>query len=226
MRDKHWLKRMILLAVLAGMMCVWPLCLYRRDTEERSGDEGHMVTEGLEPGQCLSQTFQATESYIRGIDFALEYVDGLPREGTIRFELLDESGKLLHGEEMSYEWLPSHTYYGVPLEMRLKKNAVYEYRVVNVDVTENLPGVIYTHDAGMDAAPDRELAVGGVPVEGAALTKYTWKAPMDPLNTLELWGFMAAVGAVAAQLGDEVRMWLGRRNPGPGDSSGERKGIV
>ncbi|MCH5344204.1 MAG: hypothetical protein J1E64_09205 [Acetatifactor sp.] len=194
---KKW---MILGIMFLCMISVWPLCLVRRTREERSGDTGHLLSDGIRQGECISQTFQATESYMESLGFVLTFEEEQMREGNIRFELWSAGGKLLCQQEIGYMWLPNYKYFDMHVDQRLKKNAIYEFRIVNVDVVENLPKVVYTNDTTVDAAPSVEMVLNRERVEGCALGKYTWKEPLDWQSILELWAFLGMAGFILMEI--------------------------
>ncbi len=213
-------KWLILGVMLIGMASVWPLGLVRRPAEERSGDVGHLESEAIGPGECLSQTFLATESYLESLGFVLRYEEGLPREGSILFELLDAEGNPLFRQQVGYGWIPNYSYFDIYVKKRLRAGALYEFRVGNVDVTENLPRAVYTDDDRMNASPSVEMAVNGERVQGAALGRYTWMEPMDWQNVLELWAFLGMAGFFLTEVSENI----GARRTDAG-KQGERKEV-
>lgn len=185
----------IILLVMAGLMLfVWPFCGVRREEEQRSGDASHELTEEMKPGSRLTQTFRAAESVLKGLDFALAFQESLPREGSLFFRLSDEKGHLVHEERISYEQLENYTYFTVKVDKRLRKNAVYQYELLNEDIQSNLPRAIYTVEQQMHAAPNCGLTLDEVQVAGEALTRYHWMAPLNYKNVLSIWAFLGIAG--------------------------------
>lgn len=56
-----------------------------------------------------------------------------------------------------------------------EKGAVYEYRIVNQSISENLPQVVYTTTEKAHVLENQQLVVHGTIVNGQALNRYTWR---------------------------------------------------
>lgn len=187
-------QKIILLVMTALMLFVWPLCGVRRETEQRSGDSAHELTEEIKPGSSLTQTFRASESVLKGLDFALTFQESLPREGSLLFRLSDEKGRLVHQEKIPYEQLGNYTYFTVKVNKRIRKNALYQYELLNEDIESNLPRAVYTVEQQMHAAPNCGFFLDGVQADGEALTRYHWMAPLNYKNVFSIWAFLGITG--------------------------------
>lgn len=202
---KTWIQKMVIAGMIVLIAIMWPLCIVREDWSSRSGDSGHALTEELQPGMAFTQKFYAEKSYLTAIDYALEFDHTLPLEGKFLFELLDETGHVLFSTEHPFNLTPDYSYCSIEIGKWLKKGRVYEYRLTNVDVVQNLPKVIYTEDEAMHAEINCGMTFGGDAVVGEALSRYHWKVPLDWKKIVSYGSFMAIFAFVIYEL-EEVRI--------------------
>lgn len=204
-----WLQRGIWLIMIFCLLPFWPLGLVREVEEERSGDSGHGVTEEMIPGTGMIQTFRAEHSQLKKLDFVLNYDESQGREGTILFELLDEKDGIVYQEEIPYSQIDQYTYHTVSLDIELKKHHIYKYCLTNLDITENIPRVVYTVEEQMHAAPNREMTFAGETVDGQSLTRYTWNRPLRYYNVMAVAGLIGCAGFTLTELAGQK----GKKNP-------------
>lgn len=75
-------------------ICIFPLCLVRRDINVDPALEGHY--EKTEGGvQELKQTFIAQTSYLSELDFDIAFPEGKPDTGTLTVRISKEGGGVL-----------------------------------------------------------------------------------------------------------------------------------
>lgn len=199
----------ILTITLACMLAVWPVCAVLRDTENRSGDSSHLFLEPLETGESVTQSFRPAVSRTEALDFVISYEEEQPREGELVFEFLDEEGRVLQKVPLQYAWIPNYQYYSIYLGSRIKTSGVYQYRLTNVSVTENLPVPVYTADPEMFSGVGCGMEVDGQAVEGELLTRYHWKQGLTMRNVLALWALLALAASAAWEL---LKVFDGIRN--------------
>ncbi len=188
------LQKVILVLMLMAMAGIWPLCLVRQNAENRSGDFNHSFTEEMQQGMVITQNFRAEESYLKTIDYVLEFDAERPLKGEFRFELLGQDGKVLYSENVPYNLTPKYTYCGVEVKQWLHKGEIYQFRLTNVNVPENFPKLVYSNTEEMHAQNNCGLEMNGQVISGEALTRYTWKVPFDLERILAVW---AVTGVVA-----------------------------
>lgn len=184
----------ILFVMIVCMLAVYPGKIVKRDITMRSGDLYYELTPELQPGMSSDQYFVAKQSYVKDIDFAVDTQNAKVKEGTLRFELFDAEENLLYNEEVPYSDVINRTYYSINVEMKLKRNQIYHYRITNIDVTENIPSVVYSTEESMYSEPNCGLYYEGVQQAGEALTRYVWRGALKWNHLLGIWGFIAAVG--------------------------------
>jgi len=88
------------------------------------------------------------------------------------------------------------TFFPAVIETRLKKGALYEYRIVNQSISENLPQVVYTTTEKAHVPENQQLVVHEATVDGQALNRYTWREKLDAVSVLEIDSFIAIVAAM------------------------------
>lgn len=196
LKVKYWnfLQKIIIFVMLFAMISIWPLCLVRRETENRSGDQYHLISEEMTPGTVVTQSFRARERYLETVDFVLTFDEDAERKGSLLFELLSEDGEVLQSVPLNYEIISNGAYFRICTERKVKKNGVYQYRLTNVDITENLPRVMYTGEEAMYAVNNCGFTWNQQKIDGEALSRYHWKAPLDPCMILACWGILGIVG--------------------------------
>jgi hypothetical protein len=198
-------KLLIILATAAGMLWVWPIRPFRQVDAVRSGDEGHSVTEPLEVGESITQTFRATDNNIIQLEYVLTYDETMPREGELGFALLDSAGNVLYEETVDYAQIPNYSYSGPAVNLMLKKGRMYAYRLTNLSVTDNMPCGVYTTDAAMYGIQKGSLDIMGEKVEGELLTRITANKPLTAENTLAVWGCIGMAGFSVYEFLDRIQ---------------------
>lgn len=194
LQSATWLQKIILAVCLLCLLPFWPLGLVREDVEQRSKDASHQIADPLAPGDSLTQSFRASHGTLKALDFVLECDDGQPKNGTLLFQLTDAGNHVLYSEELPYSQIGGYRYHRVDLNLSLKWQRLYTYRITNLDITENMPRPVYTSDPSMHAAPNRRMTLKGEEIQGAALTRYTWNAPLRLHYVLAIAGFIGTVG--------------------------------
>lgn len=213
-KQRSWLQLGILLVLAAAISVMWPLCLVRDEVDNRTGDMGHCMTEEMQVGMNFTQTFRAKKNLLGSIDYVFTFDPTLPLEGKFLVEILDEEGRDVYSREYPFNLTPDYSFCSLEVNQRLKKGAVYQLRVTNLDVTQNLPRVVYTEDPGMFADNNGEMTFNGEEIAGQALTRYTWKIPMDWRKILCYSGFMGLFAFVAFEV-EEMRLaWKKGRKAG------------
>lgn len=192
LRRATWPQKLILTVMAA---CILPFFgIVREDTEQRSGDASHILTEALAPGASFSQSFRASYQTLKALDFVVDYDDGSPQNGTLLFELLDAEDHVLHRQEIPYSQIGGYVYHRIELDMRLKRHRLYTYRITNLDITENMPRAVCTTDPSMHALPNRLLTFDGTEMEAKALTRYLWDTPLRLHYVLAFSAFIGLAG--------------------------------
>ena len=163
------------------------------------------MTEEMQVGMNFTQTFRAKKSILGSFDYVLTFDPTLPLEGKFLVEILDEEGRDVYSREYPFNLTPDYSYCTLEVNQRLKKGAVYQLRVTNLDVTQNLPRVVYTRDADMFADNNSEMTFHGTKIAGQALTRYTWKVPMNWLKIICYSSFMCLFACAAFEV-EELRM--------------------
>lgn len=204
-QDRTWIQKIVIAGLTVIVATMWPLCIIRDDYSSRSGDGGHAFTEEMQQGMVFTQNFYAEKSYLEAVDYALEFDHTMPLEGKFLFELLDEKGKVLFSTEHPFNLTPDYSYCSIEVGKRLKRGGLYQYRLTNVDVVQNLPKVIYTEEESMHAAINCGMTFGGSSVAGEALSRYHWKVPFDWKKTVSYGSFLGMFAFVIYEL-EEIRV--------------------
>lgn len=117
------------------------------------------------------------------------------RNGLLGLEIWKEDQKIYEGV-IPYDAMESTTFFPAVIETRLKRGAVYEYRIVNQSISENLPQVVYTTTEKAHVPENQQLVVHEATVDGQALNRYTWREKLDAVSVLEIDSFIAIVAAM------------------------------
>ena len=138
-----WVERGVLLAAILSMLFVWPYGGIREDKKDSSLSEDYGYTEPLQVGEYASQYFVAETDFLKTLEIAVNYNQEEERNGLLGLEIWKEDQKIYEGV-IPYDAMESTTFFPAVIETRLKRGAVYEYRIVNQSISENLPQVVYT----------------------------------------------------------------------------------
>ena len=137
------MERGILLAMILSMLFVWPYGGIREDKKDSSLSEDYGYTEPLQVGEYASQYFIAETDFLKTLEIAVNYNEEEARNGLLGLEIWKEDQKIYEGV-IPYDAMESATFFPAVIETWLKRGAVYEYRIVNQSISENLPQVVYT----------------------------------------------------------------------------------
>lgn len=190
----------VILLTVAAMLISWPICPIRQVQEKWSGYTGYTVSEPLAAGEQAVQRFRASDNNMISLEFVVDYDDAAERSGHLLFELLDADEEVLYSEMLDYGTLPSYTYTGAEVGQELKWGKMYSYRLTNIDITVNQPCIVYTVDAGSKFLWSDKLTVGGMEIDGEALTRITANSPLPWADRLSIWGCIGVVGFSISEL--------------------------
>ena len=190
------LQKLIILIMIAAMIVIWPLCLFRKEVANRSGDSGHALTEEMQVGMTVIQRFRAEEMFLKSVEYVLDFDATLPLEGEFLFELLDEEGKVLHSQTKPFNLTPDYAYCDIQINKYVLKNKIYQFRLTNLNIKENVPRLVCSIEEDMHAENNCGMKWNGQDFDGEALTMYTWTAPLDFQKVLVLYGMIGITGCV------------------------------
>ena len=190
-----WVERGVLLAAILSMLFVWPYGGIREDKKDSSLSEDYGYTEPLQVGEYASQYFVAETDFLKTLEIAVNYNQEEERNGLLGLEIWKEDQKIYEGV-IPYDAMESTTFFPAVIETRLKRGAVYEYRIVNQSISENLPQVVYTITEKAHVPENQQLVVHEATVDGQALNRYTWREKLDAVSVLEIDSFIAIVAAM------------------------------
>ena len=190
-----WVERGVLLAAILSMLFVWPYGGIREDKKDSSLSEDYGYTEPLQVGEYASQYFVAETDFLKTLEIAVNYNQEEERNGLLGLEIWKEDQKIYEGV-IPYDAMESTTFFPAVIETRLKRGAVYEYRIVNQSISENLPQVVYTTTEKAHVPENQQLVVHEATVDGQALNRYTWREKLDAVSVLEIDSFIAIVAAM------------------------------
>ena len=207
-----WVERGILLAAILSMLFVWPYGGIREDKNDSSLSEDYGYTEPLQEGEYASQYFVAETDFLETLEIAVNYNEEEARNGLLGLEIWKEDQKIYEGV-IPYDAMESATFFPAVIETWLKKGAVYEYRIVNQSISENLPQVVYTTTEKAHVLENQQLVVHGTIVNGQALNRYTWRKKLDVVSVLEIDSFIAILAAMIYAV---LEQWKGKKEQGSG----------
>lgn len=200
-------KRLVLLSAVVCMLLVWPFCLVRRDALQTIEHELYHTTEGMKTGSTMTQSFTAVCRVFCGLELVMDFNSELPQEGIFKIELLDGEDEVLYEGLFPYFLVEDYTFYRISLDdIKLKKGAGYKLRLTNQDVTENLPGIVYTTAEGVGEY--EQLVFDGEELAGEAFVRYLWKEPLDWLSILGIW---SGIGIAAALVWEGIEQFQNKK---------------
>lgn len=195
MKKSNLVQRLILLVAIVGMLLVWPGCIVRSEVTQTIEHEIYRTTEGMQENTLMTQEFVARESVLSALELVIDYNPELPLEGIFKIEIIDEADAVIYEGLFPYFLVEDYTFYRIQtFDLRLKKGRVYRYRLTNQDITENLPGIVYTLREAENGEDYGQLCLGGAVIEGEAFVRYVWKRPFDVLSILGVWSCLALGG--------------------------------
>ena len=186
--------------MLVLMAAIWPCCLVRREVANYSGNSGHQYTEEMQVGMSVTQRFRAEHFVLKSVEYVLKFDAALPLKGEFLFELLDEEGNVLCSHKKPYNITPEYTYCDIQLNRFVVKNRVYQFRLTNLSVEENLPCLVYSGEEDMHAVNNCGMKWNGQDVEGEALTRYTWEVPLKLHTVMVYWGILGITGCILYEI--------------------------
>ncbi len=216
------LKALLVLVSAAGMLWVGPVHPFREVGYDHTGNDGHEITRPLEIGESITQYFRATDNNLIQLEFVVDYDERYVKTGQLKFELLDSGQNVVFAEDLDYGAMPDYKYNGPVINVRLKKGQEYSYRLTNVNITENKPGIVYTSDSESCSLKKGRVEFDGTVTEGEILTKITSNKPLTVENRLALCGCIGMIGFGAYELLNRIEKKLSA-NKESKEENGEKK---
>lgn len=214
------IKRLLIALIVACMLWVWPVHPFREVVSVNSGNEGHEISKPLLVNESAVQYFKAPDNNLIQLEFAVDFDERYPKEGQLYFELLDSKGEAVFAETLDYGTMPDYKYNGPVINVRLKKGKQYAYRITNLNVTENMPCVVYIVKEPLYCLKRGSLEIAGETVQGEFLTRITTNKPLNAANTLAIWGCIGMVGFGAY----EILAWIEKNRENAWDQAKEEAG--
>lgn len=194
------IKRSLIALIIACMLWVWPIHPFREVVSVNSGNEGHEISKPLLVNESAVQYFKAPDNNLIQLEFVVDFDERYPKEGQLYFELLDSKGEAVFAETLDYGAMPDYKYNGPVVNVRLKKGKQYAYRITNLNVTENMPCVVYLVKEPLYCLKKGALEIAGEAVSGEFLTRITTNKPLNAANTMAIWGCIGMVGFMGYEM--------------------------
>ena len=213
MKKSNLIQRLILLLVIVGMLLIWPVCIVRNEVTQTIEHEIYKTTEGMKTDTLLTQEFIAKESVLSAFDLVIDYNPELSTEGIFKIEIIDSEESVVYEGLFPYFLVEDYTFYRIlTYDLHLKKGDIYRYRLTNQDITENLPGIVYTVREQETGEGYRQLCLGDAVIEGESFVRYVWKEPLDIVSVLGVWSCLALGGFFLWELAGQCKMKNGIKN--------------
>lgn len=175
----------VLACCIALCICVYPLCLMRRDINIDAAPQGPYIETESE-AQELRQFFVAQSSYLSELDFDIVFPDGKPDTGELTITIMDGDGKVVVEKAVPLSNVNDGAYTPVSVGKWIKKGSLYSY-VVSGGVIFR---AVYAPDGESDAAGSGALYFDGELIEGKAVARYVYGFPLNVKNIICLWAFL------------------------------------
>lgn len=218
------IKALLVLVSVACMLWVGPVHPIREVGADHTGNDGHEITRPLEVNESITQYFRATDNNLIQLEFAVDFDERYPKEGQLRFELLDSEENVLFVGDLDYGAMPDYKYNGPIINVRLKKGREYSYRLTNVDITDNKPCIVYTSDSESCSLKKGRLEFDGMITEGEILTKITSNKPLAVENRLAMCGCIGMIGFGVYEMLNRIEKKLAA-NKESKEENGEKKSV-
>ena len=118
----------VLACCIALCICVYPLCLMRRDINIDAAPQGPYIETESE-AQELRQFFVAQSSYLSELDFDIAFPDGKPDTGELTITIMDGDGKVVVEKAVPLSNVNDGAYTPVSVGKWIKKGSLYSYVV-------------------------------------------------------------------------------------------------
>lgn len=185
----------IIMAILG--ICVFPLCLVRKDTDIYPAL--NIVYENTDDaGSELKQTFVAQTGYLSEIAFDIAFPGEKPDTGSLIFRIQEEGEhpKVLMETQLALETVNHSAFTSVSVDKWLKKGKLYSYTIIPQEGTEAAFQAVYTVRPEDASAGNQTLYFDGKTIAGQAVTKYVYGFPLNWRNVICLWAFIAMIGLI------------------------------
>lgn len=186
---RSWKMGIVLFGIVLTV-CIFPLCLVRRDTNvDPSLDGAYQRTGQVEE---LLQTFVAQTSYLSGLEFDIGFPEGKPEAGALTVNVMKEDGKVIARREVDLEQVQDSAFTYVPIGKWIKKGGFYSFSVSQGGSDQPVIKfqAIYTTEAKDHTPGNQELYADGESVSGQAVVRYVYGFPLNVKNVVCLWTFV------------------------------------
>ena len=118
----------VLACCIALCICVYPLCLVRRDVSIDVAPQGPYI-ETESKVQKLRQFFVAQSSYLSEVGFDIAFPNGKPDTGELTVTIMDEGGKVVAEKAVPLCDVNDDAYTPVSVGKWVKRGSLYSYVV-------------------------------------------------------------------------------------------------
>lgn len=205
-------KAVILGITLLLCICVFPLCLIRK---EENMDPALGIAYGSAAVRELTQNFTAPTEYLEGIAVDIGMPEGGWGEGNLIVRIREEGGeeRTLAERKIPWEEVNDEAFTYVQVKGWLKKGAAYSVVIGMEEGAEGTFRAMYTMKEE-DAAPGSgAMYFAGEHAEGRAVIRYVYGFPLNMKSTLCLWAFFWVIGLTVLELTAGKRFPAGRPIP-------------
>ncbi len=188
---KKVVRSIIIIATAIFMLCVWPLCIVRKEIGiyPQQGISYAETEQYITADSSYMQTFTAQTEKLNGITVILNQMVELSKVDFL-VELIDEEGKQVYSKQLNLCEMGNQ----IPVNKWLKKGREY---TIKVSVPEEANGAFkcpYTVKEEQHAVGSKEFRIGEQVIDGQAVVLYEYAFPLNAKNIACLWAFILIIG--------------------------------
>ena len=160
-RKLYWMRAGATVLLLLFILAVYPGYLARDEYLSETNSARYLLTDELRGAAVAGQSFQPLHPYLNSIQFAIEFDEQAAGDESLSFLLCDEGQKVLESREIPLKEISSRCYYNVEINRMLRRDKVYEWRLVMPEGADLGCRLMYTEVRELQAPENRGFSVDG-----------------------------------------------------------------
>lgn len=200
-------KYIIIITMIILSLCVFPLCLVRKDAILYPNI--NIPYEFTEAGDEVKQVFKAETGYLSQLAFDIAFPEGKPDEGNLLVRLYEENekGRMIAEYMVPMQDVQNSAFTYVAIDKWIKAGGLYSYVITAADGTDTVFCAAYTMSEQDTVQGNQALYLDGEIMEGHGVTAYEYGFPLNYKNVICLWAFIWMSGCILLETLFGVSLW-------------------
>lgn len=166
-----------------------------KQQEETVNAYTYLYTEPLQKGDSVEQTVWTSNDRLCTVEAAVSYEEGRTGQGTVLFEVLDQTQEVIVQQELELWACPNEGFLKITLPKKAEIGEAFTIRISNTSSDDTTFSVLYTKSPYRLSENLEAYAYNGVRQEGQLINRCIYSAGYElyPAVTWVIWIMLAWV---------------------------------